>query len=244
MNISDFKAALQTIGEKKSSALEYNTVSVSTFKGDTDFNIRDHVSQRTSYKLMYDYYDDFDSFNQTKTISKDIKTLMPKMLNWKKTEADYYIWLDGSMKFTTYMSVDWMINYFSAADETIMLFKHPSRANIIEEVDYIESEINAGNQEMIERYNLDELKSQVMRYIEDFPYLKTYPLFDTRAFIYKKDFIDKPRHFSNFMLDWFAHTVTESMNDKISLAYTLAYRRTRHDAFDGNLLTNNFIKPR
>jgi hypothetical protein len=246
MNISDFKAALQQIDLTKAQRLQSyyfdGSVNVSTLRESTDYDIRNHIQQEADYSIEYSFYDNCDDFIATPSCNNNVKRLMPKMLNWKKATADYYIWLDGSLRLTSTRSIDWMVNHCSGTEDKLVFFKHPERANIIEEIDYIESEIKAGNEKMIAQYNIDALKDQAKRYIEEFPFLETYPLLDTRAFIYKKMLIEGPRAWSNFMLNWYTHTITESMNDKISLLYVLAYSRMIHGVFEADLLENNYIK--
>lgn len=246
MDINDFKSALQQIEQKKAKLRQQDnfidTVNVSTLRENTEHNIRNHIEQLSDYRIEYSFYDTYDDFIATPSCNNSVKRLMPKMLNWKKATAGYYIWLDGSLKLAANSSIDWMINHFSATDDNLILFKHPERKNMTEEVDYIESEIKAGNEKMIAQYNIDVLKAQVERYIDEFPFLEKYPLFDTRAFIYKQVLVEGPRRWSNFMLDWYNHTTTESMNDNISLLYVLAYSRVKHNIFEPGLFENNFIK--
>lgn len=247
MNVADFKNTLNMLKNEELQSTVATKINISTLNVDNKYNIQNHTLQDTRYKVDYSFYNSLDDFNSTPSVSDGVKQLMPKMFSWKNAEADYYIWLDGSLRLATNQAVNWMMMHlnYESNDTDLVLFKHPTRSNIIEEVDYIESEINKGNEQMIARYNLDVLKSQVSRYLKEMPHMKTFPLPDTRAFLYSNDLIGSIyRKWSNFMYDWFCHTVTESMNDKISLMYVIHYSGIKFEGFSETLDTCSYINTR
>lgn len=107
---------------------------------------------------------------------------IPKFMGWQMQEADYYIWLDGSMSFTREDCAEWFMEQLGNADFAV--FKHPWRNSIKEEADHIEEHLQQGKPYITKRYMNGLHKEQLKDIHLDDDY-KDNHLYASTAFIYK-----------------------------------------------------------
>lgn len=76
---------------------------------------------------------------------------IPKTHGWQMRPGyDKYIWLDGSMSFTNEDDAQWHID--KLGDDDILLYKHPWRSTVKEEVEHIEDHLRRKRPYITRRY--------------------------------------------------------------------------------------------
>ena len=170
------------------------------------------------------------------SMSDRMKGKIPKMLEWENTlvdEYDYYIWIDS--KFTIENGfITKLIN--DLGDSDMGLFRHPYRSSINEEINYMLSLMNKGNDYLLSRYQGEDFLNQKNRYYSDEHFIDD-KLFACGCFIYKKSIIENRDY--NLLKDWFYHNTLYTLQDQLSLPYLLMKHNTRYHIFDINLLGNS-----
>lgn len=194
------------------------------------------VSQDTSHDVVISSYDDMTYPSRITALSPRTKGKIPKMLNWKFVDADYYIWVDSKFNITNPKFVDWMIDKIGDCD--IGLFKHYVRSSIRDELDYMMNEMKKGNHYLLSRYIGEPMTEQVNFYLNDESF-KDNKLFACGIFIYKKQLVNRP---CNIMNDWLTENIIWSVQDQLSLPYLLHKHNTNLKIFDDHILYNNFVE--
>jgi hypothetical protein len=142
---------------------------------------------------------------------------IPKMLAWELYPGyDFYIWLDNQFTFSKPDSVKWFISQLGKADAAF--FIHPHRNTIESEMRFCVDNMNAGNQYLIDRYELEDMEGQVNNYLAD-PTFHDNLLIAAGAFIYRESLIKNRDR--NIMTDWYYHNCRWSVQDQLSLPYLL-----------------------
>lgn len=107
---------------------------------------------------------------------------IPKLFGWEMLPGyDYYFWLDGGMSLQRPDCIKWYLEQID--DNDLLLFRHPWRNTIKEEVDHIEEKLQQNNPYITSRYKNGLHKEQyemILRraYTDDCLYAST-------AFMYK-----------------------------------------------------------
>lgn len=140
----------------------------------------DQVLPQGIDQIHYHCFTDSD-FPPITGLTPRLQYRIPKFFGWQMYEADYYIWLDGSMTFTKEDSARWFMEQLGHADMAV--FKHPWRNSIKEESDHIEEHLRLKKPYITKRYKNGLHKEQLADiqlddYEDDHLYAST-------AFIYK-----------------------------------------------------------
>jgi len=120
-------------------------------------NIDDIKKVITQY-TPYDYYC-FDRNNLPlfPNMTDRLLSKYPK-LNAHKLLPDYdvYIWIDGRVAITSPLFIDRMTRQL----EDVIMARHPDRANVLQEYQFIIKNIKEGNPYLTERYEIKQLQRQ------------------------------------------------------------------------------------
>jgi hypothetical protein len=162
---------------------------------------RHMVLQNTEYHISTMAYTD-TNFGHSRELALHprLKGKIPKMLEWKKVDADFYIWMDSNFKITSPLFVDEMIK--AIGDYDICLHKHPNRNSILDEAKYVHYNVLNNHSYLTERYKGEPIVEQINSYMIDTSF-KDLNLFSLGFFIFNKRIIENKNY--NVMTDWFFH---------------------------------------
>jgi hypothetical protein len=137
---------------------------------------------------------------------------IPKTHGWQmKPGHNVYLWMDGTFTLGLSNSLAYLWNQLGDAD--ILLFKHPNRDTITEEVQHIESHLKAGKPYITSRYKNGLHKEQLQVCLSDLNFTDD-RLFTSTVFMYR----DNPR-VRQMMVDWLFTSVRYFTCDQIALPY-------------------------
>jgi hypothetical protein len=109
----------------------------------------EHVPQ----SLPYDYFlfTDQNFPPRDKVMSPRLQAKIPKFFGWQMAPGyDYYLWIDGSLAMSDPDTVKYF--YDNCQDHDIVVFKHPVRPNIRQEVRYTRKGVKQKSAYMLGRY--------------------------------------------------------------------------------------------
>lgn len=110
---------------------------------------------------------------------------IPKLFGWQMFPGyDVYIWMDGGMSLQRPDCVKWLLEQLGDAD--ILLFRHPWRGTIKDEVEHIEIKLQEGNRYITPRYKNGLHKEQLDAISKD-PGFKDNVLYASTAFVYRNN---------------------------------------------------------
>jgi hypothetical protein len=161
-----------------------------------------------------------------------LKGKVPKMLEWKFVDADWYVWLDDSFTVITDTLAEDILKV--AGKNKLCLFRHPDRSSIKEEFEFMQKKLSHKSLYLYSRYDGEPIEEQVEHYLND-PSFKDGNLFSMGFFAYHKSI--KP-----LMLDWFIENVTWSIQDQISFPYVLQKHKAKYSLFEGTFLRNPYVQ--
>lgn len=188
--------------------------------------------------LSVSIYNDVNYHNRSLALQPRLKSKIPKMLEWfnQQDEYDYYIWLDS--KFTVNEGfITELIN--QTGDNDLMLFNHPNRNSIKEELEFMEKLMVNNDDYLKNRYDGEPMREQVEFYLSDNTFIDN-KLFACGCFLYTKNLVENKNY--NILKEWFLHNTIFSIQDQLSLPYLLQKFNTKYDVFNFNLLNNKFLK--
>lgn len=128
-------------------------------------------------------------------------------------DSDLIIWIDGACSISSPKFIKWMISCLGDGD--ICLMPHNSRHSIMEELQYVCTEMCKGNKYLISRYSGELMEQQVHTYLTDKTF-KDDHLASAGCFIYKNNDIIRAA-----LKDWLIECVKWSCQDQLSLTYVL-----------------------
>lgn len=177
-------------------------------------------------------YTDSIYFSREKSLSPRLKGKIPKILDWLKNDADYYIWMDSYYTITS-SRVHNLVKY--ADGYGICLNKHYARSTIKDEANFVIQEMLSGNNYLLERYSGEPIQEQVTSYLSDSSFIDN-SLYALGFFIYTKTFI---QNYANLMQDWFFHNCYWSVQDQLSLPYLLHKYKVKPNIFNFEAIYSN-----
>lgn len=185
-----------------------------------------------NHNVTTSYYTDKNSPSRHLAFHPRLKSKVPKMLEWRHIDADWYVWLDSSVRIISDTITDDILAL--AGPNKLCLFRHPERTSIQAEANFVLTEIGNGNPYVVSRYSGEPIMKQVNTYIQDQSFLDT-SLFWMGFFAY---------HSSQkaLMQEWFMQNILWSVQDQISFPYVLAKSSMRYSLFPGDVFNNNFVK--
>jgi len=221
MNIADFKERLKAIKEVNN--FGNKIINIITPNGEVK-----GAKIKTSHTLIY------TELNKDirRNLSPALQTQALKMLNWRDVKADYYIWFDSDIFLRSSGAIDWMVNNIIAMPHVANFFKCHERNSIVEEANFICSELGSTH------HLCTEVKSQVAAYRKDQTF-DDLSMYLSSAFIFKRELVEEEGF--NLMLDWFLETTSRSGVEEISLPYLLHKHGIDFGLFDECIMTNTYI---
>jgi Protein of unknown function (DUF616) len=189
------------------------------------------IIKSLKHKVSISSYDDYNFPSRRLAMHPRLKGKVPKMLEWKFVDADWYVWLDDSFTVITDTLAEDVLKV--AGKNKLCLFKHPNRNSIKEEFEFMQKKLSHKSLYLYSRYDGEPIEEQVDHYLND-PSFKDNNLFSMGFFAYHKSL--KP-----LMLDWFIENITWSVQDQISLPYVLSKHKIKYSIFSGNILKNKYV---
>ena len=162
-----------------------------------------------------------------------MRSKIPKMLSHQFINADWYIWIDSKFIINNNFFIDDIIS--NADNKKLILFKHPDRKNISEEVDFNLSLIKTSSY-LSSRYKNEPIKQQFEKYIQDKNF-KDDKLFSMGFFAYHKDL-------KELMNLWFYENCLWTLHDQISFPYVLQKYNSEYKILNCNILDNPWFTHR
>jgi len=147
--------------------------------------------------------------------------------HWIHPEYDAYIWIDSSFEVREGL-IEWMIQEMGDAD--CAFFNHLYRNSIVDECNYVEEHMKAGNQYLLARYSGQPMKEQVQSYLRD-GFNPLFGLYGGGLFIRKNT--PKVNHAFDH---WYIENTKWTIQDQLSLPYILWKHDLKFKVIDKNLL--------
>lgn len=165
------------------------------------------------FSLDIFFFDD-NNFTPRPSLSPRLQSKIPKMLGYELAPGyDFYIWIDSSFILSHKDSVSWFLK--SCENFDMVVFKHPHRKSISEELNYILRSIESGDKYLTGRYESEPIQEQVNLYSADKDFIDD-SLYACGAFIYRKELL---MHQDNILPLWFYHNARYSIQDQLSFPY-------------------------
>lgn len=139
---------------------------------------------------------------------------IPKLFGWQYfPSADIILWLDGSMSLSKPESLEVLLKMLGNDD--MLLFKHPWRDTVEEEVNHIEDKLKEGNKYITSRYK-NGLHLQQLGEIQKDPNYQDGILYASNVFMYRND----PKVHRVLDMWWFFQSRYYTC-DQVSLPYAI-----------------------
>ncbi len=201
------------------------------FGGEVPWTPRLHSSR---HDISLSYYHDKNTPSRHLSMHPRFKSKIPKMLEWKFIESEWYVWMDSSIKPLPNIDLaDEVLKI--AGDNPLCLFLHSKGNTIREEAYRTLAMLKQNHQYFNVRYRGEPIKEQLIHYYGD-PQFVDNKLFSTNFFAYH-------RSASYLMQEWFSEVVEWSLQCQISLPYVLHRSGLKYSLFDGytNIRNKYFI---
>ena len=158
-----------------------------------------------------------------------LKGKIPKMLEWQTIEADWYVWLDSSIKILSNDICEWILE--TANGKPLCLFNHSYASTIREEANRVRENLSRQVEYIKKRYSGEPITEQLVHYYGD-PAFKDDKLFGLTIFAYHRTAKD-------LMQEWFNHNVIWSIQDQLSFPYVLSKSGLKYSTFEGLITEKN-----
>ena len=188
-----------------------------------------HRIQHPRHEVTCAYYDDNNTPSRHLAMHPRLKAKIPKMLEWRFVEADWYVWLDSSIQVRSNDICDWILD--TAGDKPLCLFRHSYASSILEEAKRVRDNLNRGISYIQQRYRGEPILEQIAHYYGD-PEFEDKQLFGMTMFAYH-------RSAHGLMQDWFDHNVIWTIQDQLSFPYVLQKHKMNYALFDGLITETN-----
>lgn len=150
-----------------------------------------------------------------KAFTPRLQARVVKMFGWQlKPGYDYYIWVDSSCALTGPDSVKLFLE--KCQDSDVVVFKHPNRDTIQQEVDYLKYRLSINCPYITPRYK-NELIDEQLAEIQADKSFRDENLFASTAIVYRNN-----ERVKDMMKEWWYHTSRYHSIDQLSLPYVLA----------------------
>ena len=190
-----------------------------------------HKPKSKEHHISLKYYDDNNTPSRRLAMHPRLKAKIPKMLEWKSYEADWYVWLDSSIRLNPDIDIPSII-IKKANGNPLCLFRHSLGKTIMDEAKCVLENIQYGNDYFKRRFIGEPIKSQLIYYYGD-PDFKDINLFQMSFFAYH-------RSAAPLMKEWFIHNCLWTLKDQISFPYVLQKSGLKYGLFEGTI-PNNFM---
>ena len=147
------------------------------------------------------------------------------MLEWRNIEADWYVWLDSSLKLKPDQA-DLPASILAAVgDHPLCFFRHSAGTTIREEAKRVLTSMASGHVYLLKRYSGEPIREQLIHYYGDPTFIDN-QLYASTFFAYHRSAVP-------MMQEWFNHTISWSMQCQISLPYVLHKTGFQTSTFEG-----------
>ena len=190
--------------------------------------------QSEKHQISLNYYHDKNFPSRHLSMHPRFKSKIPKMLEWKMFESDWYVWMDSSIRPLDGIDLaDEIIK--QAGKKPLCLFLHSKGNTVREEARRTMQMLSQGNKYFTCRYSGEPIKEQIIHYYGD-PDFVDNKLFSTNFFAYH-------RSISDVMQRWFDEVIQWSLQCQISLPYVLNKTGVEYSLFEGytNIKNKYFI---
>lgn len=192
------------------------------FGGPTPWN---HTITSSNVEVSTAYYTDDNTPSRHNAMTPRLKSKIPKMLEWQFIEADWYVWMDSSIKLKKNVDDIPSLILKTAGENPLCFFRHSAGNSIREEVFRIRASVKNNHQYLVKRCEGEPLLEQMVHYYGD-PDFKDNLLLAGTFFAYH-------RSAAPMLLEWFNQNVTWSLRDQISLPYVIQKSGLKHSLFEG-----------
>lgn len=149
-----------------------------------------------------------------KAMTSRLQARIPKMFGWQMAPGyDYYLWIDGSCKLSSKLSVQWFLDKMDGLD--IVVFEHPNRKSAQEEADYVKHRLSITCPYITPRY-AGELIDEQMAEIKADKTFEDNVFYASTAFMYR----DTPE-IRKMMKEWWYHTSRYHIIDQLAFPYVI-----------------------
>lgn len=186
----------------------------------------------SSHEFTSIYYDDLNTASRHNAMHPRLKSKIPKMLEWQRVSADWYIWMDSSIRLKKHTDIPRII-LETCCGKPLCLFRHTKVSSIQEEVKYIVEGMSQGNSYLLDRFSGEPITEQLKIYLDDNSFLDV-NLFQMSFFAYH-------RSAAPLMQEWFLHNCIWSIKDQISFPYVLSKSGLSYSCFEGSVLENSMF---
>ena len=197
----------------------------------------DKSIKHTDQSIEYDYFvfTDENFPPRFKSITSRLQAKVPKFFGWQLTPGyDYYIWLDGNIIMTDTDTIKYF--YDSCQGYDMVVFRHPSRPNIRQEVRYTRKGINQESLYMLGRYQNEWLKEQNEAIESDKDYVDDL-LLSGGAFMYRSN-----SDVQNMFKEWWYNVSRYIIQDQIAFPYVLKKSGIKFNIRSDNIFENKYLK--
>ena len=177
------------------------------------------------HEVSVAYYNDANTPSRHLAMHPRLKSKIHKMLEWRFVEADWYVWMDSSIRLTASDPVSLILE--TAGDAPLCLFRASQRQSIAEECSVVRQSIRLGHDYVAKRYCGEPILQQLVHYYGD-PLFADNKLFGMTFFAYH-------RRAAPLMQDWFTENLVWTIQDQISFPYVLQRSGLNYSLFDGTI---------
>ena len=176
------------------------------------------------HQVTFNYYHDLNTPSRHLSMHPRFRSKIPKMLEWKNVESDWYVWMDSSIR--PHRGIDLADKILSKVNnKPLCLFRHSIVNTIREEAFRTISMLRKNHDYFNVRYLGEPILDQLIHYYGD-PEFTDNKLFSTNFFAYH-------RSITSLMENWFNEVVLWSIQCQVSLPYVLDKSGINYALFDG-----------
>lgn len=191
------------------------------------------------YIIDLAFYNNINTHSRAYSLHPRMKGKLPKMMEWHDNpDYDYYIWMDSKFSILEGF-IENMLQYENDDNADLILFKHPERSSMREEMDFMSEKMREGSTYLNERYKGEIMEEQMDLYLSDENFVDD-KLFYCGCFLYSKKLVENREY--NVMTDWLLNCVMYCTQDQLWLPYLLKKHKVNYKVYTHDLLNNNFLR--
>ena len=175
------------------------------------------------------YYTDSNTPSRDLAMHPRLKSKIHKMLEWRFVDAEWYVWMDSSIKLKAPDPAALILE--AAGDAPLCLFRASTRQSIVEECAVVRESMRLNHEYVARRYHGEPILEQLIHYYGD-PHFIDDKLFGMTFFAYH-------RSAAPLMHDWFVENLIWTIQDQISFPYVLQRSGLPYSLFEGTIEGSN-----
>jgi hypothetical protein len=171
---------------------------------------------------------DFDFPPRPLAMTSRLQAGIPKMFGWQMFPgADAYLWVDASRRLVRTDFAAWMLAQLGEAE--LAIFRHPQRASVAAEYEFVRGKMAAGNRYLNRRYAGEWLEEQMAAIRADRSFCDR-ALYASTSFIYRAT-----PSVCAACRDWWHHKSRYLLHDQLALPYVLWRNEVKVVAIDADI---------